>query len=69
MKQNRQMLTCNRLDLELVGSWLTMYAQKLQGHWSPSSCKQRNVEGAKTNTPPKTLDTYKRLPITNTLLP
>ena len=46
-----------------------MYAQKLQGHWSPSSCKQRNVEGAKTNTPPKTLDTYKRLPITNTLLP
>ena len=32
------------------------------------SCMIYKVEGAKTNTPPKT-NTYKRLPTANTLLP
>ena len=32
-KQNRKMTTCNRLDLELLGSWPTLYAQKLPLHW------------------------------------
>ena len=27
------MSTCNRLDLESLGSWLTMPTQKLLGHW------------------------------------
>ena len=31
-------------------------------------CSSTKVEGVKTNTPPKS-NTYKRLPITNTLLP
>ena len=29
MKANRKMSTCNRLDLESLGSWPTIYAQKL----------------------------------------
>ena len=32
-KQNRKMIRCNRLDLESLGSWPTIYAQKLPGHW------------------------------------
>ena len=28
------MTTCNRPDLESLGSWPTMYAQKLPGYWS-----------------------------------
>ena len=31
-KRNRNMSTCNRLDLESLGSWPTLYAQKLPGH-------------------------------------
>ena len=31
--KNRKMSTCNRLDLESLGSWPTLYAQKLPGHW------------------------------------
>ena len=33
IKQNRKMSTCNRLDLESLGSWPTIYAQKLPGHY------------------------------------
>ena len=60
IKQNRKMSTRNRLDLESLGSWPTM----LKTSWALAS----KVEGAKTNTPPTT-NTYKHLPITNTLLP
>ena len=34
MKQNQEMSTCNRLHLESLGPWLTLYAHKLPGHWS-----------------------------------
>ena len=37
-KQNRKMSTCNWLDLESHGSWPTIKAQKLPGHyWFSSS--------------------------------
>ena len=32
-KQNQKMSTCNRLDLESLGSWPNTYAHKLPGHW------------------------------------
>jgi hypothetical protein len=35
-KKNRKMMsTCNWLDLESLGSWPTIYAPKLPGHWCP----------------------------------
>ena len=33
IKQKWKMSTCNRLDLESLGSWPTLYVQKLPGHW------------------------------------
>ena len=33
-KQKWKMSTCNRLNLESLGSWPTLYAQKLPGHGS-----------------------------------
>ena len=48
IKQDRKMSTCNRVDLESLGSWPTLYAQKLPGHgswqtrkrslWNPFHC-------------------------------
>ena len=32
IKQNQKMSTCNRLKLESLGSWPTIYAQTLPGH-------------------------------------
>ena len=44
--QNRKMSTCNRLDLESLGSWPTLYAQKLLGHYpqpTPTWSKQYSI--------------------------
>ena len=40
---DRKMSTCNRLDLESLGSWLTLYAQKLSGHCFQPSQRPGNV--------------------------
>ena len=37
-KQNRMMSTCNRSDLESLGSWTTVYGHKLPRHWSRTQC-------------------------------
>ena len=46
-KQNRKMSTCNRLDLESLGSWPTM-PQKLPGHCSRDSSNHK-VQGWNVN--------------------